>query len=156
MQCSSQVFEYRAFPTAAANSQSQKLTLLPPIPQTLFLLPSRSAPESVSVYGSPILLVMGDVLTILYPDIRRERHPPVPHACELPSHQRSRRLPRPSLRRPRTHFLPRVTRRHSPNPYPRRWTFPANLPIAGPNALPVPPVRMPPYPRSGFSPEPVS
>jgi hypothetical protein len=38
MQCSSQVFECRAFPTAAAKSQSQKLTLLPPIPQTLFLL----------------------------------------------------------------------------------------------------------------------
>src|ERR1022692_4864330 len=59
MQCSSQVFECRAFSTAAAKSQSQKLTLLPPIPQTLFLLQSRSAPKSVSVYGSPILLVMG-------------------------------------------------------------------------------------------------
>jgi hypothetical protein len=53
VQCSSQVFECRAFPTAAAKSQSQKLTLLPPIPQTLFLLQSRSAPKSVSVYGSP-------------------------------------------------------------------------------------------------------
>src|ERR1035437_4016752 len=52
-------FECRAFPMAAAKSQSQKLTLLPPIPQTLFLLQSRSAPKSVSVYGSPILLVMG-------------------------------------------------------------------------------------------------
>src|ERR1017187_2978832 len=59
MQCSSQVFECRAFPTAAAKSQSQKPTLLPPIPQTLFLLQSRSAPKSVLVYGSPILLVMG-------------------------------------------------------------------------------------------------
>src|SRR5882672_11232013 len=95
-------------------------------------------------------------LTTLYPDIRREHHPAAPRACELPSHQRSRRLPRPSLRRPRTRFLPRVTRRHSPNPHLRRWTIPANLLIADPNALPVPPVRMPPYPRSGFSPEPVS
>src|ERR1700675_4993240 len=59
MPCSSQVFDCRAFPTAAAKSQSQKLTLLPPIPQTLSLLQSRSAPKSVSVYGSPILLVMG-------------------------------------------------------------------------------------------------
>src|SRR5437879_13233767 len=59
MQCSSQVFECKAFPTAAAESQRQKLTLFPSIPQTLFLLQSRSAPKSVSVYGSPILLVMG-------------------------------------------------------------------------------------------------
>src|ERR1017187_1311725 len=58
MQCSSQVFECRGFPTAAIKSQSQKLKLLPPIPQTLFLLQSRSAPKSLSVYGSPILLVM--------------------------------------------------------------------------------------------------
>src|ERR1700675_3191522 len=43
MQCSSQLFECRAFPTAAAKSQSQKLVLLPPIPQTLFLLQSRAA-----------------------------------------------------------------------------------------------------------------
>ncbi|HEY5027211.1 MAG TPA: hypothetical protein VIK39_02295 [Candidatus Angelobacter sp.] len=42
------------------------------------------------------------------------------------------------------------------NPHPRCWTFPVNLPIARPNPLPVPPVRMTPYPRSGFSPEPVS
>src|ERR1035437_4088690 len=59
LHCSSQVCECRAFPTAAAKSQSQKLTLLPPIPQTLLLLQSRSAPKSVSVYGSSILLVMG-------------------------------------------------------------------------------------------------
>src|ERR1035437_7399032 len=59
MQCSSRIPECRAFPTAAAKSQSQKLTLLPPIPQTLFVLQSRSVPKSVSVYGSPILLVMG-------------------------------------------------------------------------------------------------
>ena len=58
MQCSSRVLECRAFPTAAAKSQSQKLTLLPPIPQTLFLLQSCSAPKSVSDYGSPVLLVM--------------------------------------------------------------------------------------------------
>src|SRR6266496_1627468 len=95
-------------------------------------------------------------LTTLYPDIRREHRPRAPHACELPSHQRSRRLPRPSLRQPHTRFLPRATRRHSPNPHLRRRTMPASLPIAGPEAFPVAPVRMPPYPRSGFSPEPVS
>jgi hypothetical protein len=59
MQCSSQVFECGASPVAAAKSQSQKLTLLLPVAQTLFLLQLRSAPKSVSVYGSPILLVMG-------------------------------------------------------------------------------------------------
>ena len=31
-----------------------------------------------------------------------------------------------------------------------RWTIPANLPIARPAALPVPPLRMPPYLRFGF------
>jgi len=36
-----------------------KTDLLPPIPQTLFPLQSRSAPKCVSIYGSPILLVMG-------------------------------------------------------------------------------------------------
>src|ERR1035437_9599595 len=49
-----------------------------------------------------------------------------------------------------------LTRRHSPNPHLRRWTIPVNLPIAGPNWLPGPPVGMPLYPRSGFFPEPVS
>jgi hypothetical protein len=49
-------FERRAFPTAAANSQSQKLTLLSPIPQTFFFLQSRSAPKSVLVYDSPAKL----------------------------------------------------------------------------------------------------
>src|SRR5712692_11236390 len=52
-------FECRAFPTAAAKSQSQKVTLLPPLPQTLFLLQSRSAPKSVSVDEPSILLEMG-------------------------------------------------------------------------------------------------
>ena len=65
-------------------------------------------------------------LTTICQDIRREHHPPTLHACELPSRQRSRRLPRPSLRRPRMRSLPRATRRHSPSPHPRRWTFPAN------------------------------
>jgi hypothetical protein len=65
MQCSSQVFECKAFPTAAAESQRQKLTLFPSIPKTLFLLQSRSAPKSVSVYGSPILLVMGAPQSLL-------------------------------------------------------------------------------------------
>jgi hypothetical protein len=54
MQCSGQVFECRAFPTAATKSHSQKLTPLPSIPQMLFPLKSRSAPKSVSVYGWPI------------------------------------------------------------------------------------------------------
>src|SRR5712692_8514823 len=43
-------------------------------------------------------------LTTLYPDTRREHHPAAPHACELPSRQCPRRLPRPSPRRPRTRF----------------------------------------------------
>src|SRR5713226_9600453 len=92
----------------------------------------------------------------LYPDTRREHDPAVPHACELPPRQRPRRLPRPSPPRPRTRFLPQATRPHSPNPHVGRWTIPANLPIARPPALPVPPVRMPPYSRFGFSPGPVS
>src|SRR5713226_1366647 len=95
-------------------------------------------------------------LTTLYPDTRQEHHPAAPHACELPPRQRPGRLPRPSPPRPRTRFLPRVIRPHSPNPHFGRWTIPANLPIARPTALPVPPARMPPYPRFGFSPEPVS
>jgi hypothetical protein len=33
------------------------------------------------------------------------------------------------------------------------WTFLANLPLAGPNSLQVPPAKMPPYPRFGFSPK---
>src|SRR3981189_278593 len=45
--------------------------------------------------------------TNLYPDIRREHHPPAPHACELPSQRGSRRLPRQPRLRPRTRFLPR-------------------------------------------------
>ncbi len=53
-------------------------------------------------------------------------------------------------------FLARATRPHSPNPHLGRWTIPANLPIARPTALPVPLVRLPPYPHFGFSPEPVS
>src|SRR6267143_4239516 len=95
-------------------------------------------------------------LTTFYPDTRQEHHPAAPHACALPPRQRPQRLPRPSPRRPRTRFLPRATRPHSPNPHLRRWTILANLPIARPTALPVPLVRRPPYPRFGFSLEPVS
>jgi len=51
--------------------------------------------------------------SIFHPDIPREHHPPVPDACELPSRQRPRRLPHPSLRQFRTRFPPRATRRHS-------------------------------------------
>src|SRR6266699_5691069 len=95
-------------------------------------------------------------LTTFYPDTRRGHHPAAPHVCALPPRQRPRRPPHPSPRRPRTRFLPRATRPHSPNPHLRRWTILANLPIAPPSARPVDPVRMPPYPRFGFSPEPVS
>src|ERR1035437_6461363 len=95
-------------------------------------------------------------LTSCSPDTRREHHSAEPHACELPPRQRPRRLPRPSPPRPQTRFLRRAIRPHSPNPHLGRWTIPANLPIACPTALPVPPVRMPPYPRFGFPPEPVS
>src|SRR2546430_9347364 len=69
-------------------------------------------------------------LTTFYPDTRREHHPAAPHVCALPPRQRPRRPPRPSPRRPRTRFLPRATRPHSPNPHFRRWTTPASLPIA--------------------------
>src|SRR6266566_3232821 len=94
-------------------------------------------------------------LTTSYPDTRREHRPAAPHACALPPRQRSRRPPRPSPRRPRTRFLPRATRPHSPNPHLGRWTTPASLLIARPTALPAPPVRMQPFPRFAFSPEPV-
>src|SRR5258708_19396294 len=87
-----------------------------------------------------------------YLDTRRGHHPAAPHACELPSRQRPRRLRRPSPHRPRTHFLPQATRPHSPNPHLRHWPIPANLPISDP----VPPLRFPPFPRLGFSPEPLS
>src|ERR1039458_3721156 len=91
----------------------------------------------------------------LYPDTRREHHPAALHACEPPSRQCHQRVLRPSLRRPRTRFLPRSTRPHSPNPHLRCWTIPANLPIARPS-LSVLRVQTPPYPRSGFFSEPVS
>src|SRR6266403_43830 len=87
-----------------------------------------------------------------YLDTRRGHHPAAPHACELPSRQRLRRLRRPSPHRPRTRFLPQATRPHSPNPHLGCWTIPANLPIARPPARPVPPVRMAQYPRFGFPP----
>ena len=72
-------------------------------------------------------------LSIFYPDIPREHHPPVPHACEPPSRQCHQRVLRPSLRQPRTRFLPRSTRPHSPNPHLRCWIIPVNLPIAHPS-----------------------
>src|SRR5271169_4406473 len=93
-------------------------------------------------------------LITLYPDIRREYHPPAPHACEPPSRQ-CQHVPRPSLRRPRTRFLLRATHLHSPNPHLRRWIIPVNLPIARPTSLSVLRVQMAPYPRYGSSPEPV-
>src|SRR6516162_7836648 len=89
-----------------------------------------------------------DPLTTLYPDTRREHYPAAAlHACELRPRQCPRRL---------TRFLARATRPHSPNPHVGHWTILANLPIARPAAFPVSRVRMPPYPRFGFSPEPVS
>src|SRR5256885_16235698 len=94
-------------------------------------------------------------LTTFYPDTRREHHPAAPHVCALPPRQRPRRPPRPSPRRPRTRFLPRATRPHSPNPHLRLWTTPAILPIARPSALPVPPLRIHLYHRFGFSHDPV-
>jgi len=45
--------ESRSLSSGQSKSQSQKRTLVQPIPQMLFLLQSRSAPKSVSVYGSP-------------------------------------------------------------------------------------------------------
>src|SRR6516165_640630 len=59
-----------------------------------------------------------DPLTTLYPDTRREHYPAAAlHACELRPRQCPRRLPRPSPPRPRTRFLARATRPHSPNPH---------------------------------------
>src|ERR1700731_4612197 len=46
-------FFSQSLSSGQSKSQSQKRTLLQPIPQTLFLLQSRSAPKSNSVYGSP-------------------------------------------------------------------------------------------------------
>src|ERR1700686_2874277 len=66
----------------------------------------------------------------LYPGIRLGRRPLAPRVCELPS--RPQRFPHPLRRRPRTHFLPRSIRRHSPNPHLRRSTILANLPLAPP------------------------
>src|SRR5882762_8885168 len=45
----------RSLSSGQSKSQSQKRTLLQPIPQTLFLLQSRSALKSISVYGSPTI-----------------------------------------------------------------------------------------------------
>ena len=56
-------------------------------------------------------------LATFCPDTPREHHPAALHGCELPPRQRPRRLPRPSPPRPRTCFLPRATRPHSPNPH---------------------------------------
>src|SRR3954469_2399962 len=103
-----------------------------------------------------ILPAPGEPLApILCPDIPREHHPLVPHACELPSHQRPRRLLRPLLRQLRKRFPPPSTRRHFPNPHLELWIIPADLPT-GWIALRIPPVRMPPYSLSGLSPEAVS
>src|SRR5260370_20220386 len=95
-------------------------------------------------------------LTTLYPDIRREHHPPAPGVCELPFRQCRRHFPRPPPRRPRTHFLPRATRPRSPNRHVRHWTNPANLRTERPSAVAVALEWLSPHLRSGFSQEPVS
>src|SRR3984957_10375398 len=84
----------------------------------------------------------------LYPGIRRERRPPAPRACELPSHRRRQLFPRPPPRRPRTRFLPRSIRRRSPSPRPRRSIIPANLRTAPPIPLLSLGVQMLPPPGS--------
>src|SRR5258708_12842776 len=83
-------------------------------------------------------------LTTSYPDTRREHRPAAPHACALPQRQRPRRLPRPSPRRPRTRFLPRSTRPHSPNPHLGRCTTPASRLFPPPPSPPPPPPRLQP------------
>src|SRR5260370_4697481 len=100
--------------------------------------------------------LLGAPITYLYRDTRREHHPAALRGCGLPSRWRPRRLARPSQRRPQTRFLPRATRPHSRNPQLRGWTIPANPLIARSTEVPVPPARMPRYPRFGFSREPVS
>src|SRR6267378_4515716 len=52
LQCSSQVLREPILIQRPEQIPKPKRTLVQPIPQTLFLLQSRSAPKSVSVYGS--------------------------------------------------------------------------------------------------------
>src|SRR5258708_18575930 len=120
------------------------------------LLRDEGSYHAEAVVGIAGEVAAGDTFIYLYRDTLREHHPGALRACGLPSRWRPRRLARPSRRRPRTRFLPRATRPHSRNPQLRRWTIPANLLIARSSEVPVPPVRMPRYPRSGFSREPVS
>src|ERR1700674_126943 len=92
--------------------------------------------------------------SILYPDIRREHHPPAPRACELPPRRPCRRPRRLTQLQLRTRFLPRSIRPHSPNLRLRCSTIPANLPIAQPTSpsllLPVQTIR---YSHFGLCPE---
>lgn len=53
----SHVLDCMAFSRVTGKFQGPHLGLLVPIAQTLSLLQSRLAPKSVSVYGSPILVV---------------------------------------------------------------------------------------------------
>src|ERR1700693_1444064 len=91
---------------------------------------------------------------ILYPDIRREHHPPAPRECGLPSRRPCRRPRRLTQLQLRTRFLPRSTRPHSPNLRLRCPTIPANLPIAQPTSpsllLPAQTIR---YSHFGLFPE---
>src|SRR5882672_5268772 len=86
----------------------------------------------------------------LCPNTHQARHPPVLRACGLPSHCGFRRLPHPSLLRPRTHSPPQAALAHSPNLHLQRWTIPVNLPIALLNANLIYFARMPRHPGVGF------
>src|SRR5882724_10849585 len=87
-------------------------------------------------------------------DTRREHHPLALRACEL--RPRPRRPARPSRLRPRTRFLLRAIRPHSPSSRLRGWTIPVNLRIVRPSVLRVLPVHISRYPRFGFFHERVS
>src|SRR5713101_1630867 len=71
--------------------------------------------------------------SILYPDIRREHHPPAPLECGL--RRLCRRPRRPPQLQLRTRFLPRSIRPHSPNLHLRCLTIPASLPITHPTSF---------------------
>jgi hypothetical protein len=80
MQCSSQVFECRTFPTVAAKSLSQKLTLLPPIPQTFSSPVSLSTETSFDLRlaypagdgSAAILCRMPQIAAAEHPKVRKE------------------------------------------------------------------------------------
>src|SRR5437868_9011823 len=88
------------------------------------------------------------------PDIRRERRPPAPRECELPSHQIRRLLGHRPPPRPRTNSPLRAIHRHSLSLPPPSETYPPNLLIPDPKKLDlVWGARIPSHRRPGSCPE---